>query len=197
MKDKFSKEQLQRLHGNPRNNDNENIHSMTCKKFSKATRAPTLKVARGIVASSAGHKNWGKGMYFYKICGKFGRIRNKHKLKFNRTQRKGISNWWRSRSVEVKIKRARKKKKFMERQRKRARNMQRQTYKKNIDKAKGACNTKTNTTKKTQKNTGPKSTGQKKTSPRKGRTFHKKYFCKICNEKFAYKKRATDHCASK
>ena len=98
---------------------------MTCKKFFKATRPPTLKVARGIVASSAGHKNWGKGMYFYKTCRKFGRIRNEHELKFNRTQRKGIYNWWRSRSVEVKVKRARKKKRFLERQRQRAKNMQR------------------------------------------------------------------------
>ena len=130
----FTEERLKRLHGIPRTNDNEMAHSITSKRFSKATRPPKVEVAQGIVASVAGTWNWGRGMWMFHLCKSLGFVSNQHKLKFNQIQSRVMYNWHRSRSDEYKIKQAVKTKKFTDRQQKRKKNRDKLSYKKNTDK---------------------------------------------------------------
>ena len=126
----YTNEQLLRLHGNPRDQDNESMHSAAAKKFSKATRPPCLEVFTGQIASTAGMKNWGRGYYLYRVVDLFGSVVHDHKCIINKLQLQCIYTWHRSRADTVKIQRAVSKKKYKETQARRTKG--RTTYAKHV-----------------------------------------------------------------
>ena len=177
LRAKFPDEQFIRIHGLPRSNENECLHSMACKKFSKATRPPCFDVFQGIVACTAAQKNWGRGHFLYEVLKSFGALGNEHLITLNRLQRTCISNWYRGRCPELKIKRASAKKAFMETQAKRNkfREKKKALYKKNIDKATARVSgNKRNRNKTLSTNVGPRKKKQK-------------YSCPHCEKQYTYK----------
>ena len=122
LKVKFPDSQWERLHGDPRSQDNESLHSMASKMFSKATRPPGLLIFLGIIACIAGITNWGRGCYLIRVLSSYGPLRNRHLLSLNKIQQLSIYNWHTTRSFELRIRRAVAKKKYKQRQQKRAKN---------------------------------------------------------------------------
>ena len=146
LRNQFTDEQFKRIHGNPRDNENECLHSVASKKFSKATRPPCPAVFQAIIASTAAQKNWGRGYYWQQVLQTFGSLSNGHLLILDRLQKECIYNWYRSRSVKLRIKRACAKKKYQETKQKRAENkrkgMGKPMYSKGIDAPKSKSGTK-------------------------------------------------------
>ena len=189
LKEKFPEDQWERLHGEPRDQDNESLHSMASKRFSKATRPPGKDVFTGIIASVAGIKNWGRGYYIYRVLNVFGLVTNHHMLKLNRMQRKCIYNWHRSRSVSLRIKRAVAKKKYKERQQKRAQNRANNItkYQKNCDRLAGKKR------KRDSETTNNSTSEPRQKKPRKKVTYDYKYACDKCGAQYKYEKRFNKH----
>ena len=206
LRSKFPDEQFIRLHGNPRSQDNENLHSMATKKFSKATRPPGLKAFTGIIASAAGIKNWGRGFYLQRVLSAFGSVRNSHSVILNKLQLQSIYNWYRSRTDKLKIKRAVSKKKYQEKNQKRQSNTQKKAkqYAKNCDKAttksfksnsksSKRCRDNNNCTNNVNPNerqkTIPNTPSSNASSPQSkpSKTYDYKYQCAKCGRKYKYK----------
>ncbi len=56
FREKFPDHQFVRIHGLPRDNVNEGMHSMAAKKFNEATKPPTESVFKAIIAATVAHK---------------------------------------------------------------------------------------------------------------------------------------------
>ena len=61
LRSQFTDEQFKRMHGNLRDDENDCLHSVASKKFSKAIRPPCPAVFQALIASTAAQKNWVRG----------------------------------------------------------------------------------------------------------------------------------------
>lgn len=122
LREQYTDDQFDRIHGMPRDNVNEALNSVAAKRFGKATRQACREVFRAQIGATAASKNDGKGLYLCNVVSRFGYIDTKHEELLNRIQLNKIYNWHRTRSDEYKKLRAKARKKYKTRELKRKRN---------------------------------------------------------------------------